>query len=65
MLNETGDFSKWHGPGRARTVQTPALIEAAKAEIAKNSRQSMWWMACDHQVSEYVMRNLIKKNLGL
>ncbi len=46
-------------------AQTPALIEAVKAEIAKNPRQSMRQVACDHQVSEFTMPNLIKKDLGL
>ena len=50
---------------RPQSSQTPKMINAVKARIRCNPKRSMRAMACDMNVSEKTIRNIVKTDLNM
>ena len=51
--------------GRPRSCRTPKMINAVRARIRRNPKRSMKAMARDMNVSEKMIRNIVKTDLKM
>jgi len=51
--------------GRPRSSRTPKMINAVRARIRRNPKRSLRAMACDMNVSEKTIRNIVKIDLKM
>jgi transposase len=64
-FRDTGTTKIRGGPGRPRSVRTPAMIKALKARIRRNPRRSQVKLALQLKASTLTIHRAIKIDLGL
>ena len=62
---DTGSVARRQESGRNKTVTSADMVRKVKKRLDRNPRRSDRKMACELNISQYAIRQILKKELGV